>query len=110
MSTKGQPEINSYGVPFCTTSECSKYDGKRCELLGFRPGNICEPAVMDMAAAARASRPAPVEVRGVEAAVDTIHNGDVMYVYDDGRSWGWLPAWPGAHVGQRVIVHITPEE
>lgn len=42
-----------------------------------------------------------VEVRGV---VETVFNGEVMYEYNGGRSWGWLPTWPGAHVGQPVTV------
>ncbi len=32
------------GVPFCSDG-CRHYDGKRCAILGFRPSNICEPAV-----------------------------------------------------------------
>ncbi len=40
-----QPERDEKtGVPFCSES-CRHYDGKRCKLLGFRPGHICEPAV-----------------------------------------------------------------
>lgn len=31
------------GVPYCST-ECSSYDGKRCRMMGMRPGHICEPA------------------------------------------------------------------
>ena len=33
------------GVPHCDTERCSKYDGKRCRVLGRRPGVLCEPAV-----------------------------------------------------------------
>lgn len=47
MSThKPQPEVDSVnGVPFCSES-CPLHDGKRCEATGFRPGRICEPAVI----------------------------------------------------------------
>jgi hypothetical protein len=31
-------------VPLCD-EECPSHDGKRCEILGRRPGYICEPAV-----------------------------------------------------------------
>jgi hypothetical protein len=37
------------GVPFCDEDSCKHYAGKRCRLLGFRPGTICEPAVIEMA-------------------------------------------------------------
>jgi hypothetical protein len=36
------------GIPYCT-EECSRFDGKRCDLMGFRPDGICEPAVKAMA-------------------------------------------------------------
>ena len=36
------------GVPVCTEGDCCQYDGKRCYAMGFRPGRICEPAVMRM--------------------------------------------------------------
>jgi hypothetical protein len=39
----------SDGVPFCSLDDCAQYDGKRCRALGFRPGNICEPVVIEMA-------------------------------------------------------------
>ena len=35
-------------VPYCDEA-CPQYDGKRCRLLGQRPGAICEPAVAEMA-------------------------------------------------------------
>lgn len=38
------------GVPCCRRDGCVHYDGKRCELLGAQPANICEPAVFGMAA------------------------------------------------------------
>lgn len=44
------PTIDANGVPFCSEDRCPSYDGKRCEEMGFRPGNICEPEVIDMAA------------------------------------------------------------
>lgn len=40
---------NDQSVPGCSTDDCPHYDGKRCRLLGFRPGSICEPAVAAMA-------------------------------------------------------------
>lgn len=36
-------------VPLCDEA-CPKHDGKRCEILGFDPGNTCEPAVREMGA------------------------------------------------------------
>ena len=38
------------GVPHCREDGCVHYDGKRCELLGARPGALCEPVVAGMAA------------------------------------------------------------
>ena len=35
-------------IPFCSHEECSSYDGKRCELMGFRPSTVCEPEVRDI--------------------------------------------------------------
>ena len=40
-----QPRFGSNGVPLCSGSACLAFDGKRCELLGRRPDNICEPSV-----------------------------------------------------------------
>ena len=40
-----QPDVVN-GVPLCTEESCRCFDGKRCELLGRRPGNVCEPAVI----------------------------------------------------------------
>lgn len=40
-------------VPFCASDKCSRYDGKRCELLGARPSLLCEPAVASMGELAR---------------------------------------------------------
>ncbi len=48
-----RPTIGEGGVPFCSEDECPSYDGKRCEKMGFRPGHICEPAVIEMANALR---------------------------------------------------------
>lgn len=39
------------GVPFCANDDCPSFDGKRCELIGFPPGGVCEPAVKAMAKA-----------------------------------------------------------
>lgn len=35
-------------VPMCSEDKCKHFDGKRCALLGFRPGNICEPVVREL--------------------------------------------------------------
>ena len=35
-------------VPMCTLEDCPTYDGKRCAATGFRPSDICEPAVRAM--------------------------------------------------------------
>lgn len=45
-----EPEIH-HGIGFCAYDKCRHYDGKRCELIGARPGNICEPWVGDLVAA-----------------------------------------------------------
>lgn len=55
-----QPEWGAdRALPACAREQCQHYDGKRCELLGFQPSEICEPvtrsmaALLDMAMAAR---------------------------------------------------------
>ena len=35
------------GLPCCSES-CPSHDGKRCELMGFRPSRLCEPAVAEI--------------------------------------------------------------
>jgi len=40
------PNVGSEGVPRCSYDDCPSFDGKRCEQLGFRPEDICEPAVL----------------------------------------------------------------
>lgn len=42
-----KPRVHQ-GIPFCSDDSCPEYDGKRCRLLGSRPGNICEPAVDEL--------------------------------------------------------------
>lgn len=42
------PKATDDGVPLCTAT-CKYFDGKRCEVLGFRPGAICEPGVVRLA-------------------------------------------------------------
>lgn len=32
---------------YCDVELCGEYDGKRCRKMGCRPGNLCEPAVID---------------------------------------------------------------
>jgi hypothetical protein len=34
----------------CGYDECPFYDGKRCKLLGARPGDVCEPLLMQVRA------------------------------------------------------------
>lgn len=31
------------GLGFCSDDACPSYDGKRCNLTGFRPHGLCEP-------------------------------------------------------------------
>lgn len=50
------PMVDDAGVPRCSYEDCPSYDGKRCEAMGFRPGSICEPAVLDMIEELRALR------------------------------------------------------
>jgi len=38
-------------VPRCAESDCRHFDGKRCQLIGFQPDGICEPAVAQMSEA-----------------------------------------------------------
>jgi hypothetical protein len=42
-------------VPFCSEN-CEKHDGKRCEILGSRAPDVCEPAVKDYVQASRSER------------------------------------------------------
>lgn len=48
MTEDVRPMVDSQGVPRCS-ERCPSFDGKRCEILGHKPENICEPAVVDMA-------------------------------------------------------------
>jgi hypothetical protein len=48
MGHRAEPKWSPDGVPMCDEM-CQYHDGKRCELLGLRPGNICEPVVAAMA-------------------------------------------------------------
>lgn len=40
----------NHGVPFCN-EHCPYHDGKRCQLIGQRPGHLCEPCVQAMGSA-----------------------------------------------------------
>jgi hypothetical protein len=40
------PKYYDDGVPMCADDDCSSFDGKRCKMLGARPGAVCEPAVV----------------------------------------------------------------
>lgn len=42
--TDCEPRVHD-GVPLCTGDACRHHDGKRCGLLGYQPGAICEPEV-----------------------------------------------------------------
>jgi hypothetical protein len=44
-----QPSLDNDGVAWCAET-CQQFDGKRCQLIGFRPHGICEPWARDMAA------------------------------------------------------------
>lgn len=50
QETRSQPTWMPDGTPACALDECGRYDGKRCRLMGFRPGTECAPAVAEMAA------------------------------------------------------------
>jgi hypothetical protein len=54
----GRPEFDERGVPRCTRDKCPAFDGKRCDLMGYRPGPLCEPAVAVMAEDLRHARAA----------------------------------------------------
>jgi hypothetical protein len=43
------PDWTVGGLP-CCDERCARFDGKRCEVSGFRPHYFCEPAVLAMAA------------------------------------------------------------
>ena len=47
------PDWSEDGVPLCSY-DCPSHDGKRCELMGLRPGGICEPMVVEMSRMLRA--------------------------------------------------------
>jgi hypothetical protein len=47
-----------HGVPLCS-ERCVHHDGKRCSLIGFRPGEVCQPAVMAMAEILDGHEPTP---------------------------------------------------
>ena len=44
-----EPSWDGVGVPHCTEDGCANYDGKRCRLMGQRPGELCRPVVEAMA-------------------------------------------------------------
>lgn len=54
-----RPDWGSDGaVPWCS-DRCPSFDGKRCEIIGQRPGRLCEPAVRDAI---------PLAIKGISAA------------------------------------------
>jgi len=74
------------GVPFCAESDCPLYDGKRCRAMGFRPSNICEPAVMDLVSEITTQRAALERAQGVATRFSLPHNTDAqLWVRDAGR-------------------------
>lgn len=36
------PTYDGHGVGKCD-DRCPQHDGKRCDLLGYKPGSVCEP-------------------------------------------------------------------
>jgi len=44
---KAEPMRDANGLPICTTDDCASFDGKRCELMGFRPATHCEPQLVE---------------------------------------------------------------
>lgn len=48
-----RPKWENAIEPRCSEGGCPAYDGKRCGLLGHRPGVHCEPAVRKMGEALR---------------------------------------------------------
>lgn len=53
-----EPRWGSEGVPFCDV-RCVSHDGKRCAVMGYRPGPICEPTVRGMSVELRRYRAIP---------------------------------------------------
>lgn len=48
IRTDISPTWTDLGVPQYTERFCHEYDGKRCQVMGFRPDRICDPAVISM--------------------------------------------------------------
>lgn len=52
-------------LPMCSEGACPEFDGKRCKILGNRPGAICEPAVIEVLAAVRVGKcPCETDLEG----------------------------------------------
>lgn len=81
MSTESelQPRVDDKtGVPFCAENDCQMYDGKRCKAMGFRPGNICEPAVIELVAELVERREIQDRARGLATRFTLPHNTDAQ--------------------------------
>lgn len=42
-------ESRTIQVPYCAGDACPSFDGKRCRVIGHRPSEFCEPAVIELA-------------------------------------------------------------
>lgn len=40
-----EPDIRPDKDWLCTEDKCPSFDGKRCEVIGFRPDRFCEPKI-----------------------------------------------------------------
>ena len=59
-----QPNMNG-ALPTCAETDCVCYDGKRCELMGFRPYEHCVPALMRSRLEQQKQQAKLVELRGI---------------------------------------------
>lgn len=64
--TTPDPKYETNGVPYCS-HDCPSHDGKRCEILGYTPSVVCEPAVQEMAKKMADLRASCVEPTSEEA-------------------------------------------
>jgi hypothetical protein len=97
-----QPKLSPEGVPFCVLS-CPSHDGKRCDLLGFAPGGVCEPAVKEMAKTIKKQR---LELRRrpkkTAEQVSTLIHGDREVICSECTRF--TSAWHTNARGQNVCV------
>ena len=79
-------------VPGCALDDCPSYDGKRCRETGFRPGSVCEPAVVEAVTLLR-------KWSGEMDAIDdltSIHAQTVFFLEEGPDAIRGLPPLPGA--------------